>query len=615
MDQHKAINNVMAFLASVTADSSLRDACHEALAILKANVFRAVEKVAKNSEEMAKLDSEDKRLVEVLVADYRRAGAHESERMRDIARTAFEKRAEVTVSLRELDGVPDFYLDSKGLAAADGGALVTIDVQNADYLLLMAHVRSGKAREKINRAYFEKFAANDCRIRKLTELQATEAMDLKYESRSHYTIESLMARSPQEAMDFLGKVSARYAGPAVKHFKKLQALKAADAALMLWESRAIDVCDAFYYGRILNEHRYLFSHDEVSQYMHLAATKDRVLAFVEGVLGLRTARAQDVQTWHPDVEVYEVYEAERDVFVGHIYLDLFAREGKYSKNSTVQCLRPGHQHADGTREYPAAVGMGDFIKPTRSAPALRSASELALLAALVGGALSMLCSQTKWGRLHSSQAGCDFISAQAMLMGCLAWDPAFLRSVAVHHATGKPMPRSLARRIAASKNSNAVTGPLRGTGITAMHELMLFQSPFLIHSPELAFKFAGIEAGLGQGATADQVVNAMYSVRDQIPAGAMYTSLWSNALANALFAGRFVEGGINNPQTWKDYRDEVLRPGYARDPLESLARFLGCTPSARALGRMAGPAPGRVSLRTRLGLRAGRLLLHRGKSM
>ena len=49
-------------------------------------------------------------------------------------------------------------------------------------------------------------------------------------------------------------------------------------------------------------------------------------------LGLRFARVENANAWHEDVHLYEVYDDQKneDNFVGHFYLDLHPREGKYT---------------------------------------------------------------------------------------------------------------------------------------------------------------------------------------------------------------------------------------------------------------------------------------------
>jgi Zn-dependent oligopeptidase len=43
-----------------------------------------------------------------------------------------------------------------------------------------------------------------------------------------------------------------------------------------------------------------------------------------------TFKKEEANAWHPDVELFSVYDAKSEDFVGQFYLDMHPREGKYS---------------------------------------------------------------------------------------------------------------------------------------------------------------------------------------------------------------------------------------------------------------------------------------------
>ncbi|KAJ2666687.1 hypothetical protein IW148_000676 [Coemansia sp. RSA 1199] len=59
-------------------------------------------------------------------------------------------------------------------------------------------------------------------------------------------------------------------------------------------------------------------------------------------------------------------------------------------------------------------------------------------------------------------------------------------------------------------------------------------------------------------------------------------------IASDMFASRFMKDGLDNPQTGKDYRNEILRPGSSRDPMINLKQFLGRMPNNKAFLKSVG---------------------------
>ena len=65
--------------------------------------------------------------------------------------------------------------------------------------------------------------------------------------------------------------------------------------------------------------------------------------------------------WHPDVELYAVHDAASGAVVGHFFLDLFPRDGKFG-HQCVLPLRPAYVTADGTQQTPVVALVGNNPK-------------------------------------------------------------------------------------------------------------------------------------------------------------------------------------------------------------------------------------------------------------
>lgn len=54
-----------------------------------------------------------------------------------------------------------------------------------------------------------------------------------------------------------------------------------------------------------------------------------MLEIYQKILGLRFEPLKEFRTWHEDVTCTAVYDAATNNFMGHFYLDMHPREGKY----------------------------------------------------------------------------------------------------------------------------------------------------------------------------------------------------------------------------------------------------------------------------------------------
>jgi len=67
----------------------------------------------------------------------------------------------------------------------------------------------------------------------------------------------------------------------------------------------------------------------VKEYFPVEHVIDRTLFIYQELLGLDFKRLPGVQTWHPDVQCFEVRDSESKDLLGHFYLDLHPRDNKY----------------------------------------------------------------------------------------------------------------------------------------------------------------------------------------------------------------------------------------------------------------------------------------------
>jgi len=92
-------------------------------------------------------------------------------------------------------------------------------------------------------------------------------------------------------------------------------------------------------------------HQKIQEYFPLDVTTKGMFEIYEKILGLRYEKLTptEEEIWHPDVELYAVYDRKSENLIGHFFLDLFPRDGKYG-HAACFGLQPGCVDPNGERQ-------------------------------------------------------------------------------------------------------------------------------------------------------------------------------------------------------------------------------------------------------------------------
>ncbi|KAJ2773552.1 metalloendopeptidase [Coemansia nantahalensis] len=601
---HDVEARVAHLLGSVAVEKEVRDAGNDAYKLLsefaiecstREDVYKAVRAVFDNEEEMAGLSPEDRHLVERVERGYRRQGLQLPPEKREqlnavrkrisgleiaFKRCVNEEDARVLFTREELEGLPEDYFDGRETEEDNGVSKYVVTSKYPDYLPLMKYATREATRKTMGVAAASRCPDNIPRLQELVSLRLEMATLLGYSTYSEYAMEILMAKRPADAIAMETNLLARLAEPARKEADELAALKRSDAELAGEEYEGFYIWDSAYYSRIVSEQKHDIRGEEVKQYFPLDKATRGMLDIYQKMLGLRIAQVDNPPVWHPDVAMYEVWEADEDTFVGHFYLDLHPREGKYN-HAAVFPIRYGCDLPDGSREYPVAAMVANFPRATSAAPALLPHSDITTLMHELGHVFHSMCAHTKWNRFHGFQVEWDFVEAPSQMLENWAWESASLRQFAVHHSTGEPMPDEMIAKLVAAKNEGAA-GDCVFQVFLGMYDLAIHNTTSGDIDVDKMFNDMRDQiTNLGTGSVETHRV-ATFSHTAVGYASKYYGYLWSEVYSMDMYASRFKSDGVDNAATGMDYRREILRPGGSRDAMESLVRFLGRKPNNRA---------------------------------
>ncbi|KAJ2657048.1 metalloendopeptidase [Coemansia sp. RSA 1199] len=601
---------LITFLQNVSTDKDVRDASTEAEERLNAfeiessmreDVYAVVRAVFNNASEMDKLGAEDRRLIEKMELSYRRNGLaldkekrerlgsikkHLSELETRFSRNVNEGDGFETFTREELDGLVDDFFEGRETKVVDGVKKYVVTTKYPDIVPVMMKATSEATRRRMLYAEETRCPENIPLLQEAVKLRLEVAQLLGYRTHAEYKLELSMAKDPEAVLAFEKDLRQRLDVLADKEIKEIEALKRADKKAAGEKYDGLFSWDFRYYSNMVKERKHNINDDEVKEYFPMKEVTRGILEIYQTMLGLRFVKVEDAAVWHPEVELYEVWEADGKQFTGHFYLDLFPRADKYN-HAAVWPIRPGFVRADGTHEFPVAAMVANFPKPTASKPALLKHSDAVTLLHELGHVLHSICSSTKWARFHGTATEGDFVESPSQMLENWGWEPSVLQKFAVHYKTGKPIPAELVKRLVAAKNE--------GAGLFNLRQVFFGLFDMSIHHTEdpnvdVKKNFLKLRQEISrfENDSDDTWGTSTFGhMMGGYDAG-YYGYMWSLVFSADMFESRFIKEGVENTTTGMDYRREILLPGGSRDAMISLEHFLGRKPNNKAFLRSIG---------------------------
>ncbi|MDP1935111.1 MAG: M3 family metallopeptidase, partial [Nitrosomonas sp.] len=366
-------------------------------------------------------------------------------------------------------GIPaDVLQTAKELAAADSKAGWKFTLHMPSYLPVLQYAENRDFRGKMYRAYATRASELDDQvgadkdnmplINKILVLRLEAAQILGYENYAEVSLATKMATSPQQVLDFLGKLAVK-AKPYAE--RDLQALRQFAAEKL--DLPELEAWDLAYVSEKLREERYAFSDQEIKQYF----PEDKVLAgmfkVVEKLYGIRivsAAASSNIQCWHPDVKFFDIHDANGQL-IGQFYLDLYARPtkrgGAWMDDAVTRRRIENLQTGAHAIQIPVAYLTCNFSAPVtinqQIRPALFTHNEVIVLFHEFGHGLHHLLTQVEdLGVSGINGVEWDALELPSQFMENFCWEWDVLTGMTKHIDTGESLPRALFDKMLRAKN-------------------------------------------------------------------------------------------------------------------------------------------------------------------
>ncbi|MDQ6858739.1 MAG: Zn-dependent oligopeptidase [Chloroflexota bacterium] len=538
-------------------------------------------------------DALDRRFIELVRADMKRAGIELSDADRakarelratltklgqDHARNIRDDTRSITLEgPHELDGLPADYVKAHG-PGPDG--TIKITTNPPDMTPFMTYATSERARKALQRESLERARPNIEVLQALTKTRDELARLLGYPTWAHYNLEERMVGTPEQLERFLVEIEAIARPAAMAEFAMLLAEKRLDDP----SATTVGEWEQLYYTNRVKTNRFRFDAQEARPYLEYRKVRQAILDLNAELFNMTFTPVVHEERWHPSVESFDV--TIDGAPAGRISLDMHPREGKnkWFFNAPLRVAVPGAQAGHGVLNC-------NFPDPaTVQGPALMEHAQVVTYFHEFGHlAHGLARANIKYVRLSRVSEG-DFMEAPSQFLEEWISDHRVLTRFAKHIETGRPISEDLVQRLRGARDFGKALRVLTSSIALSRLSLLMHNGTRTGDDPrELAAEvfdtYSPFERldGTAHPASWEHMNTDHYSA-------AYYTYLWSSTIAKDLHTA--FGGDLMDTTVSLRYRDQILAPGGTKPAARLVEDFLGRPGDLRAFKSwLAGTTP------------------------
>lgn len=520
------------------------------------------------------LDADAQRYLEHLLREFKRSGANLDDSGRSQVRRLREEilkagqqyalniregRLSMEVSLDELAGLPSDYIESR---LTEGAREITVSTDYPDYQPIMQYAQSTRLRLRLLRLFLQRaHVGNTEALKTLLETRFELANLLGYQNYAEYTLEYQMAKTPARVKRFIDDISQLAMERSHQDYAILL------SALRKTDPRASSVgrWQQHFLANTVKQQRFSLDPKIVRSYFRYQRVKRGIFQLARELFDVRIEAVPGVQTWHEDVEAYDLYDGPE--LIGRFYLDMHPRANKY-QHAAHFGIRTG---VLGRQRSVAALVCNFPTDPTHKDGAYMEHTQVETFLHEFGHLLhSMLGGRQRWSTLSGIATEHDFVEAPSQMLEEWIWDEQTLQSFA-HNDAAEPIPSEIVQQMNEARDF--------GRGLWVRNQM--YYAALALHyytNPPQDIDLHADMVRLQNRYSPFKYVEDTYFYANfghlYGYAASYYTYMWSLVIATDLFA-QFREHGLNNPEITRRYKETILKPGGTRDAAVLVRDFLG----------------------------------------
>jgi peptidyl-dipeptidase Dcp len=590
--------NTNPYLQEVKTALAPKLAAHQDAIFLNAKLFARIAAIYAKRDTSG-FDPEQKRLIEVTYDEFVHAGADlsppDKERLKKMnaeestLSDTFSKKllaantagAYSTASPDALAGLSEAQLAAAAAAAqARHSQGYVVALQNTTQQPLLGSLTTRATRNAIfdnawNRT--EHGDANDTRslVSRLAQLRAQRASLLGFPNHAAWQLKDQMAKTPENALDFLNTLVPLATARAAREGKDIQAVIDAQHG-----GFTLEAWDWDFYAEQVRKAKYDLDDAQIKPYFEINSVLENGVFYAANQLyGITFKERKDIPVYQPDVRVFDVIDADGKP-LALFYCDYFKRDNK--QGGAWMSTFVGQSKLLGTR--PVIYNVGNLPKPAPGQPALISFDDVITMFHEFGHGLHGMFADTEYPSISGTATARDFVEFPSQFNEHWATYPAIFDHYARHYKTGAVMPPELAAKIKRAENFNKgydMTELLAAAELDMQWHMLPASAP-----PQDPDRFE--QTALDKAHVAMRAVPPRYrsSYFQHIWAGGYsagyYAYLWTQMLADDAFQWFDENGGLTRANGDR-FRQMILSRGNTEDLATLYATWRGRPPKVDAM--------------------------------
>lgn len=564
---------------------------------LNEDLFKRIKTVYQQKDTLA-LTQEQQTLLNKNYQDFVRNGAllneQEKETLRkidtDLATTSLDFGQNVLAETnnyhlhitdeKDLSGLPATEIEQAKITATDLGKqgwVFTLDYPS--YIPFMTYADNRELRKELALAQGAKGFQNNAHdnqenVIKLVNLRHQRANLLGYATHADFVLEQRMAQSPSKVLTFLNDLLVKAKPAALKELEELTVF-----AKELDQIDTLQKWDTAYYSEKLKQKRFNLDDEILKPYFSLDNVLQGAFAVANKLFGLRFELVKDIDTYHEQVDVYQVFDANNN-YVSLLYTDFFPRKGK--RNGAWMTSFKSQYILNDKNNRPHISIVCNFTKPTQTKPSLLTFNEVTTLFHEFGHALHGMLANTTYPSLSGTNVYWDFVELPSQIFENWCYEKEALELFAKHYQTNEVIPMELIEKIKESASFQQGMATLRQISFGLLDMGYHSQDPSKIEN----IKDFEVQQFQSTALFPDVEQNAMSTSFSHIFQGGYSSGYYSYKWAEVLDADAFAyfqEKGIFNKEVATKFKENILSQGGTKHPMELYIDFRGKEPKVDAL--------------------------------
>ena len=567
-------------------------------------------KAIAEGEQYALLDTAQRKTIDNALRDFHLSGVDLAEEKKQRFKEIAQRLAELSAKFEEnvldateawdkhcldksgLQGLPESALEMAAQTAQQRkkeGWILTLEFPS--YYAVITYADDRSLREEVYRAFTTRASDqgvnpdwdNSSIMEEMLALRHEMALLLGFNNYAERSLVTKMAETPDQVMAFLMDLANKSRQRAQEEMRELSRFARDELAI-----ENVQAWDIAYISEKMKGARYDLSQEDLKPYFPVDKVVAGLFGLVHRLYGITIKEKKGVDTWHPDVQFYEIFDAEGELRA-QFYFDLYARPKKRGGAWMDECI--SRMRTAGGIQTPVAYMTCNSSPPVGDKPALFTHIEVITLFHEFGHGLHhMLTRIDRPGVSGISGVEWDAVELPSQFMENWCWERQALDMFAAHYETGEPLPEALYRKLIDSKNFQAAMQMVRQLEFS-LFDLRVYRE----YKPE-------------QGARVQEILNEVRAeVAVVIPpdfnrfqhgfshifgggyAAGYYSYKWAEVLSADAYS-RFEEEGLFDKRVGEDFLHNILEVGGSRDAMDSFKAFRGRKPEIDALLRHCGMA-------------------------